>query len=159
MTNQSYQGVSGIIRPFKEYLEAWKFTSENEVVFYGAPGTCTPFIELLCNAVQSLTCTFLFVPFLKENESRKMIYSEGIGFQVGEFCPITSPSVIVLMGGLALPEVQGKPNLVKEILMKYPDVARVGISFLHIFKQAKWLDKISFDLMIDVTIVVDVTSQ
>ena len=159
MTNLSYQGVPGIVRPFKEYLEAWKFTAENEVVFYGTPGTCNPFIELLCDAVRLLPCTFLFVPFLNESESRKMIYSEGIGFQVGEFCPITSPSVIVLMGGLALPDVPVKPTQVKEILVKYPDVARVGISFMHIFKQAKWLDKISFDLMIDVTVIVDVTSQ
>ena len=81
MKNNTLQGIPGMLRPFKEYLETWSLPEGAEVVFFGVPGTCTPFVELLCYAVRSLPCTFLFVPYLHENESRKMIYTEGLGYQ------------------------------------------------------------------------------
>jgi hypothetical protein len=158
MTTVSYQGIPGVIRPFKEYLKARKLNHRDEVVFYGVPGTCTPFVELLCYSVRSLPSTYLFVPFLNEDESRKMVYSEKTGFHVGEKCPVTSPSIIVLMNDLALSEMNVKPNQVKSVLSKHQNAVLVGLSFMHTFRQANWLDKISFNLLIDATVVVDVTS-
>lgn len=159
MKNTSHQGIPGILRPFKEYLEAWSLPSGAEVVFYGVPGTCTPFIELLCYAVRSLPCKFLFVPYLNEQESRRMVFTEGIGFQIGEPCPVSNPSVIVMMGGLAMPGIPVNPEQAVTVFTKYPDVSRVGICFMHMFQKANWLDIISFDLLIDATIGVEVISE
>ena len=156
MTSISYQGIPGILRPFKEYLERWSLPSGAEVVFYGVPGTCTPFVELLCYAVRSLPCKFLFVPYLNEQESRKMVFTEGIGYQIGEPCLINTPSVIVMMGGLAMPGVPVSPEQAEAIFTKYPDVSRVGICFMHMFAKAGWLDTISFDLLIDADISVEI---
>ena len=159
MTNASLQGIPGILRPFKEYIDGWSLDSGEEIVFYGVPGICTPFVELLCYAVRSHPCTFIFVPYLNEDESRKMLYTEGIGFQIGDPCPITAPSVIIMMGGLAMPGVPVSNEQAEALFMKYPDVARVGICFMHMFHKANWLERISFDLIIDATVVVDVISE
>lgn len=159
MISTSYQGIPGILRPFKEYLEAWSLPTGAEVVFYGVPGTCTPFVELLCYAVRSLPCKFLFIPYLNEQESRRMVFTDGIGFQIGEPCLVSNPSVIVMMGGLAMPGIPVSPEQAETVFTKYPDVSRVGICFMHMFRKANWLDRISFDLLIDATIVVDVISE
>jgi hypothetical protein len=158
MTSTSYQGIPGILRPFKEYLEAWSLPSGAEVVFYGVPGTCTPFVELLCYASRSLSCTFFFVPYLNEHESRKMVNTEGIGFQVGARCPFNNPSVIVVMGGLAMPGVPVNLEQAEIVFTKYPNVGRVGICFMHMFQKSGWLDRITFDLLIDAVIDVNIES-
>ena len=159
MTSTSYQGIPGILRPFKEYLEAGSLQSGAEVVFYGVPGTCTPFVELLCYAVRSLPCKFLFVPYLNEPESRRMVFTNGIGFQIEDPCPVSNPSIIVVMGGLAMPGVPVSLEQAKTTFTKYADVARIGVCFMHMFQKANWLDRISFDLLIDATIDVDVISE
>ena len=158
MTSISYKGIPGILRPFKEYLEAWSLPSGAEVVFYGVPGTCTPFVELLCYAARSLSCKFLFVPYLNEQESRKMIFTDGIGYQIGDPCPVNDPSIIVVMGGLAMPGIPVNPEQAETLFQKYLGVVRVGICFMHMFQKANWLERISFDLIIDATVVVDVIS-
>jgi hypothetical protein len=159
MTNTTYQGIPGILRPFKEYLEAWSLPPGTEVVFYGVPGTCTPFVELLCYAARSLSCTFFFVPYLNEQDSRKMVYTDGIGFQIGDPSPVSNPSVIVFMGGLAMPGVPVSLEQVKAMCMKHPDVARVGVCFMHMFQKSGWLDRITFDMLIDAVIDVNVLGE
>ena len=159
MTSISSQGIPGILRPFKEYLEGWSLPSGSEVVFYGVPGTCTPFVELLCYAVRSIPCSFFFVPYLNEHESREMKFIDGIGYQIGDPGPINVPSVIVVMGGLSMPGVPVNPEQVERVLAKYPDVARVGICFMHMFQRTGWLDRITFDLLIDAVIDVNVEAS
>ena len=44
-------------------------------------------------------------------------------------------------------------------LAQYPDVARVGVCFMHMFQKAGWLERISFDLLIDATVGVDVHTE
>jgi len=66
MGQSTYSGVPGILRPFKEYIEKWALPSGSEIVFYGVPGTCTPFVELLCFAIRSLPVTCIFVPYTHE---------------------------------------------------------------------------------------------
>ncbi len=159
MKNSTFQGIPGMLRPFKEYLETWNLPEGAEVVFFGVPGTCTPFVELLCYAVRNLPCRFLFVPYLRENESREMTYTEGLGFQLGEPCQIRNPSIIIFMGGLAMPGVPVKIEEAEALLSAYPDVASAGICFMHMFQKSGWLDKISFDLLIDATLNVDITVE
>jgi hypothetical protein len=159
MIIRTLQGIPGMLRPFKEYLETWSLPPGAEVVFYGVPGTCTPFVELLCYAARSLSCTFLFVPYLDETKSRKMVYTEELGYQLGDHCLIRSPSVIILMGGLSMPGVPVNVKEVEAVLKKYPDVTRAGICFMHMFQKSGWLERISFDLLIDATISVDIQTE
>ena len=80
------------------------------------PGTCTQFVELLCYTARSLPCKFFFVPYLNEHESREIFYTEGIGFHIGDTCAVSDPSVIVVMGGLAMPGVPVSPRRQKKYL-------------------------------------------
>ena len=48
------RGVPGILRPFKEFIEAKGLKKGDQIVYYGVPGTCMPFIELLGFAIRSL---------------------------------------------------------------------------------------------------------
>lgn len=88
-----------------------------------------------------------------------MIFTEGIGYQIGDPSPVSDPSVIIVMGGLAMPGLPVSPEQVETLFSKYPDVARVGVCFMHMFQKANWLDRISFDLLIDATIDVNVISE
>ncbi|MDD1729129.1 MAG: DUF2124 domain-containing protein [Methanospirillum sp.] len=156
MIHTSYQGIPGMLRPFKEYLEQKALPSGAEVVFCGVPGTCTPFVELLCYAARSLSCTFIFVPFLDETKSRKMVFTDGIGYQPGELCPVTNPSVIIMMGGLAMPGMTVTLDQVEALFNAHPDCAKVGICFMNMFEKAGWLERFSFDILINAIITVDV---
>ena len=73
------KGVPGILRPFKEYLETNRFQKGDQVVYYGVPGTCTPFIELLAFAVRGLALDQVFVPYFKEELARPIVFHDGIG--------------------------------------------------------------------------------
>lgn len=159
MTRSSYQGIPGILRPFKEYLESQSLSPGAEVVFFGVPGTCTPFVELLCYAARSLPCSFFFVPYLQEEKSREMVFTDGIGYRPGDISPVTSPAVLVLMGGLAMPGMPVKKEEVEEKIRKYAGISRAGVCFMHMFEKAGWLETISFDLLIDATISVDVLTE
>ena len=61
-----FQGVPGMLRPFKEYMEKKGIAAGDQVVYYGCPGTCTPFVELLAFAVRSMDLEQVFVPYVDE---------------------------------------------------------------------------------------------
>lgn len=42
-----FHGVEGILDSFKEFLETRELKKGDQIVYYGAPGTCTPFVEML----------------------------------------------------------------------------------------------------------------
>jgi len=63
---ETFHGVPGILRPFKEYLEAKGLKKGDQIVYFGCAGTCTPFVELLAIAVRGLFLEQVFVPLLDE---------------------------------------------------------------------------------------------
>ncbi|MFA5416333.1 MAG: DUF2124 family protein, partial [Methanoregula sp.] len=63
---QILRGVPGILRPFKEYLQGIGLKADDQVIYYGCVGTCTPFVELLAIAVRGLHIQQVFVPLLDE---------------------------------------------------------------------------------------------
>ena len=159
MGQTTYQGVPGILRPFKEYIEKWSLPAGSEIVFYGVPGTCTPFVELLCFAIRSLPLTCIFVPYTGEEKAHKLTMKPDVGFQASEAYPPKNPAVLVIMGGLAMPNMPVTADDVASEMKKWNGAGAIGICFMHMFEKAGWLDKMHFDILIDADISVDVTSE
>lgn len=146
------KGVPGILRPFKEYLERRGVGKTDQVVYYGVPGTCTPFIELLAFAIRGLGPEQVFVPYFAEEKAKKIVFTDGVGMQVSVGSVPLRPRVVVVMGGLAMPNVPVKVADAKSLLVRYPEAEAVGVCFMSMFEKAGWLEEIRFDLLIDATI-------
>jgi hypothetical protein len=62
------------------------------------------------------------------------------------------PNVIVVMGGLSMPNVPVKPEQVKAIIDKHTGAIIIGVCFMKMFEKAGWLKIIEFDCLIDANI-------
>jgi len=156
MGQTTLTGVPGILRPFKEYVEKKSLPAGSEVVFYGVPGTCTPFVELLCFAIRSLHYSCIFVPYTGEDKAHQLVMKPDVGFQALDICPPKNPAVVVIMGGLAMPNMPVTADDVACVLNKWKGAGTIGICFMHMFEKAGWLEKMHFDLLIDADISVTV---
>ncbi len=149
VTTEVFHGVSGILRPFREYITGLGLSEGDQIVYYGCVGTCTPFVELLAIAIRGNKATQVFVPLLDEVKAKKIEYVEDVGMQVcGSPVPVR-PKVIVVMGGLAMPMMPLSRENVKAMISHHDNVKVVGVCFMSMFKKAGWLDTISFDCLID----------
>lgn len=149
---QVLQGVPGILRPFKAYIEQCGIQRGEQVVYYGVPGTCTPFVELLGFATRDLGLEQVFVPFTDEPKARKMVLVKDTGMQVADPVTITRPAAVVVMGGLSMPNVPVTAEQVQAAISQYPSAKKIGVCFMQMFQKAGWLDVIAFDLLIDARI-------
>lgn len=147
-----FQGVPGMLRPFKEYIEKKGLRAGDQVVYYGCPGTCTPFVELLGFAVRGLDLKQVFVPYVEESKAQVIRLVPDIGMQAGGPASIKDPAMVVVMGGLSMPNVPVTVDQVKSTIEKHPDASRVGVCFMNMFEKAGWLKAIDFDLLIDASI-------
>ena len=147
-----YKSVPGILRPFKEFCQNIGLTEGDQIVYYGCVGTCTPFIELLAVAIRGLKVEQVFVPALDETKAKKIVNVPDIGMQVSGGLAAVRPKAVVIMGGLAMPDVPVKKEQVKDLIARHGNVNVIGVCFMSMFEKAGWLDTISFDIMIDATI-------
>ncbi len=142
-------GLAGMLRPFKKFMVESNIMDTDQVVFYGCPGTCTPFIELLTYAVRDLPFEFIFVPRLDESSAKVLKPVAHVGMQVTSHAPETfDPKIIVIMGGLAMPNEPVTAEMVQETIAGY-NAKIVGICFMDMFRRAEWPEKIAFDMMIN----------
>jgi len=148
----TFHGVPGILRPFKEFVEKNGLKKGDQIVYYGVPGTCTPFVELLAFAIRSLEPEQVFVPFVDEHRAKKIGHVDHIGMQVRLAPATVKPKAIVIMGGLSMPNVPVKAEQVKVVLDKHPGALVIGVCFMHMFEKAGWLPTVSFDCLIDANI-------
>jgi len=151
-TKETFHGVPGILRPFKEFVELKGLKKGDQIVYYGVPGTCTPFVELLGFAIRSLGLEQVFVPFVDESRAKQVSHVEDVGMQARIAQLALKPGAIVIMGGLSMPNVPVKAEQVKAVLDKYPGAAVIGVCFMHMFEKAGWLSIVSFDCLIDANI-------
>lgn len=151
-SKEVFHGVPGILRPFKEFFVAKGLKKGDQIVYYGVPGTCMPFVELLGFALRSLELEQVFTPFVDESRARKIVHVDDVGMQARAGPVTLKPKVIVIMGGLSMPNVPVKADQVKEIIGKYPGATVIGVCFMHMFAKAGWLDIVSFDCLIDANI-------
>ncbi len=141
-----------MLRPFKAYLREAGLGAGDQVVYYGCPGTCTPFIELLGFAVRDLSLEQVYVPYADEAAAKAIRPVEGVGMQVSGDVVRVDPKVIVLMGGLSMPGVPIEKEAVQAAVVAHPGAKVVGICFMQMFEKMGWLDLFEFDLIIDAAI-------
>lgn len=159
-TKEVFHGVPGILRPFKEFVEAKGLKKGEQIVFYGVPGTCTPFVELLGFALRSLELEQVFVPFVDESRASKISHVDHIGMQARAGPVTLNPKIIVVMGGLSMPNVPVKAEQVSAVLARHPNAAVIGVCFMRMFEKAGWLSTVTFDCLIDANIdPVEVTKK
>jgi len=145
-------GVTGILRPFKEYLQSMGLSPGDQIVYYGCVGTCTPFVELLAIAVRGLHLEQVYIPLLAEEKARKLHEVPDAGMQVSTEPVVLNPRVIVIMGGLAMPYMPVTKEQVRDLAARHGDVRLVGVCFQNMFEKAGWLDTVKFDLLINAMI-------
>ena len=146
---EQLSGVPGMLRPFKAYLREAGLGAGDQVVYYGCPGTCTPFIELLGFAVRDLPIEQIYVPYVDEAAAKVIRLIDGVGMQAAGDAPHIAPKVIVLMGGLAMPGVPVTKDEVQAAISPHKDASIVGVCFMEMFEKGGWLDTFAFDLVID----------
>ena len=151
-TKETFHGVPGILRPFREFVEAKGLKKGDLIVYYGVPGTCTPFVELLGFALRSIELEQVFVPFVDESRAKKITHIEDVGMQARVAPIVLKPKATVIMGGLSMPNVPVKADQIKAVIAKHPGAAVIGVCFMHMFEKAGWLNTVSFDCLIDANI-------
>ncbi|HVP95040.1 MAG TPA: DUF2124 domain-containing protein [Methanoregulaceae archaeon] len=147
-----YHGITGILRPFKEYLAEKGLKSGDQIVYYGCAGTCTPFVELLAVAVRGQHYEQVYVPLLEEMKAKILHEVPDAGMQVSNVARELRPRVLVFMGGLAMPHMPVTKEQIKDLVARHPDVIIAGVCFMSMFEKAGWLDTVTFDLLIDGTL-------
>lgn len=146
-----FESVPGILRPFKTFIEEQKLAAKDQIVYYGVPGTCTPFVELLAFAVRSLPCEQVFVPVIDAAKARMLTQVPSIGMQAAAAPARVAPKVAVIMGGLAMPNSGVTAKQVSDAVLPH-GASLVGICFMSMFEKGGWLETFDFDLLIDATI-------
>jgi hypothetical protein len=149
---EQLSSVPGMLRPFKAYLQQAGLADGDQIVYYGCPGTCTPFVELLGFATRDLPFEQVFVPFVDESKAKKIRPVRDVGMQVSAEPAGIDPKVIVLMGGLSMPNVPVTRDEVQAVVGTHPEASVVGICFMNMFEKTGWRDAFAFDLIIDATI-------
>lgn len=147
-----YKSVPGILRPFKEYCQLIGLAEGDQIAYYGCVGTCTPFVELLAVAIRGLKAEQAFIPLLDESKAKKILNVADVGMQVSGGQVTLHPKALVIMGGLAMPDVPVKKEQVQSLIKKHGNVKVIGVCFMNMFEKAGWLDTVSFDIIIDATI-------
>ncbi len=147
-----YKSVPGILRPFKEYCQKIGLAEGDQITYYGCVGTCTPFVELLAVAIRGLKAEQVFIPLLDESKAKKILNVNDVGMQVSGGPAQLRPKALVIMGGLAMPDVPVKKEQVQALIKRHGNVKVIGVCFMSMFEKAGWLDTVSFDMMIDATI-------
>ncbi len=151
--NESFRGIPGILRPFKEYIKSLNLNEGDMVVYYGCIGTCTPFVELLAVAIRGLHLRQVFVPLLDETKAHLIHDVPDIGMQAsGEPVAITCPRVMVIMGGLAMPLMPVTKEQVRDLAAQHRGAKVVGVCFQDMFVRAGWTGTVPFDLAISAMI-------
>lgn len=148
---ETLKGVPGLLRPFKKFLEDENLSENSQIVFYGCPGTCLPFIELIAYAIRSLPVKCIFVPFLEEEKAAALTIIDGMGAQINPGIVKPDPKVVVIMGGLSMPNIPVTAEGTLNTISKY-DAKVVGICFMEMLEKEGWTEKINFDMIIDAAI-------
>jgi hypothetical protein len=143
--------VTGMAEAYADFIREIGLGSGHQIVYYGVPGRCVPFILAKAYAVRKLGIEQVFVPVLQEALAKKITEYPGIGMQVSTESAALHPDVVTLMGGLAMPDMNISPDDVLKVISRYN--ARItGSCHANLFSSRRWTRAIEFDLLIDSTI-------
>ena len=140
-----FKGINGNLLAFKEAVG-----DAEKVTFAGTPGVCTPFAELFAYVIRDKESVFIT---LTDIESAKKMELTPQGIQLSEPADPRA-DVVALLGGLTMPKnnvkVEDVNKMIGNILKK--DGKIIGLSYMGMFKEAGWLDKVDFDCIINGTL-------
>ena len=146
--NSDMKGLNELLAIFKrEAVDASKIT------FIGSPGLCTPFAEFLSFGV--IDKETHFIPLLDiENCHEFEMASYGLKLKE-EVSDPNGSDIVVLMGGLAIPEYNVDFDELNELINRIlkDDGKVIGVCFMNMFYESGWLDKIDFYCIIDGTLI------
>lgn len=140
-----FKGLNGNLLAFKDEVGDAK-----KVTFAGAPGVCTPYAELFAYAIRDKESVFIT---LTNIESAKKIELTPQGMQLSEPAD-PHADVVALLGGLTLPKSNVKIDDLNQMIdnILKEDGKIIGLSYMDMFKEAGWLDKVNFDCIINGTL-------
>lgn len=142
---KEFKGINGNLMAFKEEV-----TDAEKVTFVGVPGVCTPFAELFAYVIRYKKSVFIT---LTDINSARTIEFTPQGMQLSKPAD-PKADIVALLGGLTMPQsnikIEEVNQMVNKILKK--DGKLIGISYMDMFKEAGWLDKVNFDCIIDGTL-------
>jgi len=121
---------------------------DRRIVFIGSPGFCTPFALFLGYPVREKELAFL--PGLDLDKARRIVSTE-YGMELGG-ATSADADVVVILGGMAMPKIGVKPEVMKDFLSKMKYKKLMGVCFMSIFEKAGWCQALPFDLVMNVTI-------
>lgn len=141
-----FQGLNGNIVAFKEQV------SEAETItFVGVPGVCTPFAELFAYAVRDKKSCFITLTDINSARSFELTPQ---GMQLAGLAD-PQADVVALLGGLAMPKVNVNIDELNELIGKIlnQNGKIIGLSYMDMFVEAGWQNKVNFDCIIDGTLM------
>ena len=145
---EKLKGVEGLSHPFKEFIIEQKLEEGAQIVYYGRPALCVPYIMVKSYALRNLPVQQVFVPLLDESKAKLIEMVPDVGMHVtGEITEV-HPKVVVLMGGLTMPDVSISPEMALDHVSRY-DPKIVGACYMGEFFEAKWPDVIPFNLLVN----------
>lgn len=137
-----FKGINGNLLAFKEAVG-----NASKITFAGTPGVCTPFAELFAYVVRDKESVFVT---LTDIESAKKIELTPQGMQLSEPAD-PQADVVALLGGLSMPKsnvtAEEVNEMISQILKK--DGKIIGLCYMDMFREAGWIDKVSFDCIIN----------
>jgi len=142
------KGVEGLSRPLKEFLMEQELKEGDQIVYYGRPALCVPYIMVKSYEIRDLPLQQVFVPLLDESKAKVIKFVPDVGMQVSEETTDVHPQVVVLMGGLTMPDVQISAEMALDHVSRY-DAKIVGACYMSELFEAKWPDVIPYDLLVD----------
>jgi len=149
---RQFTGITGVLRPYREFIQETGPTPGAQIVYYGCAGTCTPFIELLAVSLRGLGFEQVFVPLLDETKAKIIHEIPDVGMQISGLPVVLKPRFLVFMGGLAMPHMPVTKDDAQIIIRKHGDVIVIGVCFMSMFEKAGWQETVKFDLLIDGTL-------
>ena len=140
-----FTGITENLLAFREEVK-----NADKITFIGMPGVCSPFAMLFANVVKEKKSVFITGTDIKS--AKKMEITEQ-GMQFGGTAD-PHADVIAILGGLAMPKANVKPEEINKIIEKvlHKDGKIIGLCYMDIFREYDWHKKIDFECIINGTL-------
>lgn len=142
-------GILGLMKVYKDLINEI-FPSKSKMAYLGCSGVCLPFVELLAYSIREKGHEMFFIPDNNLNNCRRIVQIEGIGIQAGKKAKPKKVSCVIVMGGMAYPQLcltpEGTMDIIERLL---EDGKTISVCSGDIFSKAGWRDKIKFDYSIN----------
>jgi hypothetical protein len=143
-TNE-FTGITENLLAFREEVK-----DAEKITFIGMPGVCSPFALLFAYVVKEKES--VFITGLDIQSARKLKLIEQ-GMQFGESAD-PQADVVAILGGLAMPKANIKPDEIKKIVdnILKKDGKLIGLCYMDIFREHGWDKELNFDCIINGTL-------